>query len=500
MAGKGPGDLKARGLEHLSSRSPQSLREAQRCSSMPAGIDSKLWLLDEPANHLDPLGKNKCIQNCVGNGKKVEPLWPLRIIFLVWSHLATAAQTSSGYRLKRWTLFRHCLIWPNSRKKSASSTVYPRRKWRLRWRASHFWTAIMSKIWITCLDASASSYSHLDRFNCTLTLPTSFLATSRSTCSERCSCWCNSRTCRCCLPSFIETLSHTQHNRNNCWGGTRRTRCARRPPGEGWLREMGVPVFAFVGALVVSIAISLLPSAITQRTCFLGNRSVSSCRCRNTGLQFQADIAATYRAVQWSLGSMAQVDLTHYNSTSFMRAFLHCNSDANASTWDTYLWRGACLYPRRKYPRVRNSAYSEGLGFLNCRLVWTNCFLGLVVPHIVRMAFGNARRMLFPLSAVVGAAFLVLCDALARIVLPGREIPVGVLALFGAPMLIFLVVNRRKASVANSGGSFLRHSKLNQPLKSILNRLLAMIFSLSTRNQRNAVSVLSIYLKSRILR
>ena len=65
------------------------------------------------------------------------------------------------------------------------------------------------------------------------------------------------------------------------------------------------------------------------------------------------------------------------------------------------------------------------------------------------MTFGNARRVLFPLSAVVGAAFLVLCDALARVVLTGREIPVGVItALFGAPMLIFLVVNRRKASIS----------------------------------------------------
>jgi len=73
-------------------------------------------------------------------------------------------------------------------------------------------------------------------------------------------------------------------------------------------------------------------------------------------------------------------------------------------------------------------------------------FIGLVVPHIVRMIFNNTRRILFPMSAVVGATFLVLCDAIARIVFKGYELPVGVLtALVGAPMLIFLVINRRRS-------------------------------------------------------
>ena len=58
----------------------------------------------------------------------------------------------------------------------------------------------------------------------------------------------------------------------------------------------------------------------------------------------------------------------------------------------------------------------------------------MIVPHLVRLLVGPSLRTLLPLSFVGGAAFLVICDALARIVLPGRELPVGVItAALGAP-------------------------------------------------------------------
>ena len=70
-------------------------------------------------------------------------------------------------------------------------------------------------------------------------------------------------------------------------------------------------------------------------------------------------------------------------------------------------------------------------------------FVGLIVPHIVRMSVGVPRRVLLPMSMILGAAFLVLCDTGSRVILPGRELPVGVLtAAIGAPTLIWLVVRR----------------------------------------------------------
>lgn len=67
-------------------------------------------------------------------------------------------------------------------------------------------------------------------------------------------------------------------------------------------------------------------------------------------------------------------------------------------------------------------------------------FVGLVVPHVVRLLSGPDNRTLLPASALAGAAFLVVADALARTVLAPAELPVGILTAFlGGPYFIFLL-------------------------------------------------------------
>jgi len=67
-------------------------------------------------------------------------------------------------------------------------------------------------------------------------------------------------------------------------------------------------------------------------------------------------------------------------------------------------------------------------------------FVGLIVPHALRLIIGSDHRLLIPAAALTGAGFLVLSDTLARTVLDGRELPVGaVTALIGGPLFIFLL-------------------------------------------------------------
>jgi iron complex transport system permease protein len=74
-------------------------------------------------------------------------------------------------------------------------------------------------------------------------------------------------------------------------------------------------------------------------------------------------------------------------------------------------------------------------------------FVGLIVPHVMRALFGPDHRWLLPASALGGGAFLVLCDAVARAVMPPIEIPVGVVtALCGGPFFLFIL--RRKMADA----------------------------------------------------
>jgi iron complex transport system permease protein len=75
-------------------------------------------------------------------------------------------------------------------------------------------------------------------------------------------------------------------------------------------------------------------------------------------------------------------------------------------------------------------------------------FVGLVVPHVVRMIWGPDHRFLLPASALAGAILLVLADTIARTILAPSEIPVGVVtALGGAPFFVYLL--RRKGLAGN---------------------------------------------------
>ncbi|MBA3785712.1 MAG: iron ABC transporter permease [Acidobacteria bacterium] len=67
-------------------------------------------------------------------------------------------------------------------------------------------------------------------------------------------------------------------------------------------------------------------------------------------------------------------------------------------------------------------------------------YVGLIVPHLVRLAIGSDNRLVVPFSAMVGAIFVVSADTIARVAIAPRELPVGAItALVGAPLFIYLL-------------------------------------------------------------
>lgn len=72
-------------------------------------------------------------------------------------------------------------------------------------------------------------------------------------------------------------------------------------------------------------------------------------------------------------------------------------------------------------------------------------FVGLIIPHVVRILTGPDHRILIPASALTGAIFLICTDTLARTVIAPTEVPVGIItALFGAPFFIYLLRKKKK--------------------------------------------------------
>ena len=214
-----------------------------------------------------------------------------------------------------------------------------------------------------------------------------------------------------------------------------------------------VVLAAFAGALLASLAVAALAASGRARMhdVLLGGIAVSlAAGALSTGLQYAADMQARFAATQWSLGYLPQVG---YRGVLFVAPFA-------ATTWLTSfgLVRGLTALASGEdlaraqgvdVPRLRVLTLGVGaLGVAAC-VAWCGpiAFVGLLVPHLVRLLIGHAPRVLVPASAAAGAVFLVVCDTAARLLWPGRELPVGVVtAALGAPALLVLLSRRHRSA------------------------------------------------------
>jgi ABC-type Fe3+-siderophore transport system permease subunit len=217
---------------------------------------------------------------------------------------------------------------------------------------------------------------------------------------------------------------------------------------------IGLPVTtcaAFVGALGTSFAVAGVASSGRARMSdvLLAGIAVSlAASAIASGIQYAADTRALFAATRWSLGQLPQVG---YRGVLVLTPFVLLSTAL-------LLGQSRAL---SSFALGEDIAHAQGVNVRRLRLVvlsaaslavaaivaWCGpiAFVGLIVPHFVRLAVGPRVRALLPLSAVTGAAFLTFCDALARSLVPGRELPVGVLtAALGAPALIALITRARR--------------------------------------------------------
>ena len=218
----------------------------------------------------------------------------------------------------------------------------------------------------------------------------------------------------------------------------------------------GLPIVvlaAFAGALATSLLVAAVAASGRARmndVLLAGIAASLAASALATGLQHTADMSALFAATQWSLGHLPQVG---YRGILLLLPFsLVCvvsllgfirGLDSLAAGEELAHGQGVNVRA------LRTLALSLGaLGVAAC-VAWCGpiAFVGLLVPHLVRLLFGPTARVLLPLSLIAGAAFLVLCDTLARLIIPGHELPVGVLtAALGAPALIWLIARRPASS------------------------------------------------------
>ena len=68
-------------------------------------------------------------------------------------------------------------------------------------------------------------------------------------------------------------------------------------------------------------------------------------------------------------------------------------------------------------------------------------FVGMIIPHVMRMFVSYKNKILIPVSFIFGGAFLVMCDSFARTIIAPAELPVSIItSIIGAPFFIFLIL------------------------------------------------------------
>jgi iron complex transport system permease protein len=163
-------------------------------------------------------------------------------------------------------------------------------------------------------------------------------------------------------------------------------------------------------------------------------------------VQYFADFAQLYRAVRWIMGDLdvgsfdpliASLPLVIVAFALF--ALLPSSLNLLSVGKDAAAARGVDVARAQRVAFFSASAATAAA----VSLAGPIGFVGIVVPHLVRLLVGVDHRIVLPASALFGAAFLVACDLLARTILAPVEIPVGVItALIGGPFFLWLLVRK----------------------------------------------------------
>ena len=212
-----------------------------------------------------------------------------------------------------------------------------------------------------------------------------------------------------------------------------------------------VPLASFagsVGALAIVYGLSVVRrSGTSSMVLLLGGVTLTALLSAVMGfVQFMADFTQTFRNVRWMMGSL---DVASY--APILGALVPM----------ALAWAGFATLPRvldlvsvgaeSAAARGVDVARTERIALVSASLATGAAvslagpvaFVGIVVPHLVRLIVGADHRLVLPASALLGAALLIACDVVARTVLAPLELPVGIVtAIVGGPVFLWLLFRR----------------------------------------------------------
>jgi iron complex transport system permease protein len=161
-------------------------------------------------------------------------------------------------------------------------------------------------------------------------------------------------------------------------------------------------------------------------------------------VQYMSDFAETFRAIRWLMGDL---DVAGYQTV--LAALPVLGVAMAAFAWIARPLDLLTLGADAAGTRGVNVLLVQRVAFFSASLATGAAvsvggpigFVGIIVPHMVRLLVGADHRLVLPAATAFGATFLVLCDTAARIVLAPVELPVGIItAVIGGPFFLWLLI------------------------------------------------------------
>ncbi len=222
-------------------------------------------------------------------------------------------------------------------------------------------------------------------------------------------------------------------------------------PLQSLLGNHFLPVMAFAGGLANTLllyAIATRNGQTSTTALVLSGIAIGAMSTAGTGLLiFMADDRALRDITFWSLGSLGGTTYAKILATLPFILSVIVIIPFVARGLDALVLGDAAAFhmgiPVQRLKRWAIVAVAAACG-ATVAVAGSISFVGIVVPHLLRLAIGPSHRFLLPASAIGGAALLLLADSIARTVAAPAEVPIGIItAILGAPVFLFLLLGRR---------------------------------------------------------
>lgn len=213
-----------------------------------------------------------------------------------------------------------------------------------------------------------------------------------------------------------------------------------------------VPLASFVGSLVAVSIVYLLARlrgrGLSTNVLLLAGVTLNSLfSAIILFVQYLADFAQSFQAIRWLMGNL---DVSSYDPILSALPMLALAFAAFATLPRSL--NLLTLGPEYAAARGVNVIQAQRLAFVSASLATGAAvslggpigFIGIIVPHVVRLLVGADHRIVLPVSAFLGASFLVICDIGARTLMAPVELPVGIItAVLGGPFFLWLLIRHR---------------------------------------------------------